>query len=1795
MTNLKRNNFVFIEKYIMKLLATFIFFLFIYNLIHAQKWGKNTFGQFTNEALDIEIDNAGNSYVTGYITGETAFGTNNIFPSAVGNGDIYVAKYSEAGSLQWVKKFGGNYSDRAYDLAIGPDQNIVVTGQFFGSVTFGSTTLQSAANSKDIFLVKIDPFGDVIWARKEGGNMSENAFGVTVDHQNNVILTGQFQGTSSIANQTFSSVIDPVTNAVSFDFFISKYDASGNPIWAKVGAAKKEDRGLAVAVDSQDNIFLTGQYSDTLSFGGNVYNNNGFNVGFVSKISPTGQVLFFNNLRAGFVLPYDIEVNTQNQPILSGDFMGNMNYYHNGIAHPIQNQYSKKIFVLKIENNGSYDWHYTLGSDSDLSCRSISIDPADGVFVTGFFTCALSQLHNSTTAYWNSVGFKDPYILKLSNSGNFQYAKQIGGKLDDEGHGIAVKSTDKPVLCGSFTQDLNVPYSPTASVVLGNTNYQLNEYNGEAIHYFLKGDSTRNSFLLKYIDGNTVDYNYFNVPTQDSLVGFIANGEDTLHFCDSISINYTTLTWDHYGPSYLFEWSNSDSTLYTYISTTGDYSVEVTRNDGCSFDMDSIHLISDPVPQLPLLSDDVIQYTNQAVDPFKKYGEYAFCFPDTISVFYTNLEPGTTMFVVEPNNNNISGVGPMNHFQEGNYWVNVDNGMCINQGHFNIDFDYAPLQDSLSLGISSTSNFVNDSIQICAYDWVQFFAFDSITNPSAMFETIHQPFVTTSFTINGIQYESIDTNDVLFQPGSTGNYLVEFDAIVGYDNLCGVDTTLYHVEKMYFIEVLPAPAFSGVISGDNDLCENGSIFLTVSNTNPNLSWSGPGISWTSSSGDSIEINAPGIYSYSGAVVHPVTGCEKAVQLFTEITLKQAPNIVSNPEDGIVCPYDTAFLTVPSIYQTYQWIGPEGDTVSSISSCNGTIQGFYYCHVLDNEGCYLTTPPFELKEYTTPTVTIFPQDFLCSNESVTISVNYSGEPIFQWSPATSSSDEIVVSQPGTYSVTIQQCGITLIESVTINDASFDPVITSSSPNLCAGSPLTITGTPLNLNYTWSNGESNTGTLTVQEAGTYSAVVTNEYGCVEETNSVTINLVANSIQPTMDSLVVCIGTDVLLADSSGFSLNWYDLDSNFIQTTSNVQLPNIQSDTAFIVAYQNLDCPLNFKTVIVDVVDSISDFSLIADTTMCDNEIITIVLDHSPAATFEWFNGNTTSSEIQVSQPGIYHVSIQECGLEATASIQIFDGSFTALLTVSDSIICASQTAILTAIPIVNTTISWNNSNETNNPLEVNQGGIYVATITNEFGCQSVSDTIEIYEDTVSFTPFVGDLIVCSGSDAVLQDPSGQELNWYTSDSVFITSAVSLFLSGLTNDTSFIYSQLSDACEVIFQTVLVDVIDSISDFSILGDSLLCPTEVTTFSVNTAENVVWIVGGQTIGNENSIEINPGNIGFQPIISATVSNQCFSVTITDSIFYANPETISLEDYTLTICSYENVPVALNEDVLSVTWWGNFGVDNSTVLVLNSSIHQGTISVNAIDLNGCQTNTLNLYLTVSDLEYSVHVTGNNVCEDQLGFLILTTNTDNFEWSTPIGSFDTTVISYVSNPNVAGNYELTLWDDVGCRYDTSFYVPFNPLPVFDLGTDTLMCMDDVFTFVFPSESVSYTWLFFGSTQDVPIAESQEMILIATSAAGCSFMDTIYVMAVNCSDELPNVMTPNGDGINDYFVIDEAIAFPNNQLIIQNRWGNVVYHENGYRNNFDGLGLNDGVYFYVFYPDANKRDQSVKQGYLTIIR
>ena len=90
--------------------------------------------------------------------------------------------------------------------------------------------------------------------------------------------------------------------------------------------------------------------------------------------------------------------------------------------------------------------------------------------------------------------------------------------------------------------------------------------------------------------------------------------------------------------------------------------------------------------------------------------------------------------------------------------------------------------------------------------------------------------------------------------------------------------------------------------------------------------------------------------------------------------------------------------------------------------------------------------------------------------------------------------------------------------------------------------------------------------------------------------------------------------------------------------------------------------------------------------------------------------------------------------------------------------------------------------------------------------------------------------------------------------------------------------------------------------------------------------------------------------------------------------------------------------------------------------------------------------------------------------------------------------------------------------------------------------------------------------------------------------TFHVQCTIADCDIPIIITPNGDGVNDYFVIDCAINYPNNELTVYNRWGNEVYSQKTYNNNWDanyrGDNLPDGTYYYVFKTNNSNDDKKV---------
>ncbi len=91
--------------------------------------------------------------------------------------------------------------------------------------------------------------------------------------------------------------------------------------------------------------------------------------------------------------------------------------------------------------------------------------------------------------------------------------------------------------------------------------------------------------------------------------------------------------------------------------------------------------------------------------------------------------------------------------------------------------------------------------------------------------------------------------------------------------------------------------------------------------------------------------------------------------------------------------------------------------------------------------------------------------------------------------------------------------------------------------------------------------------------------------------------------------------------------------------------------------------------------------------------------------------------------------------------------------------------------------------------------------------------------------------------------------------------------------------------------------------------------------------------------------------------------------------------------------------------------------------------------------------------------------------------------------------------------------------------------------------------------------------------------------------TVEVVAL----EIPNGFTPNGDGLNDHFEIRGLEFYPENRLLIFNRWGNEVYRITGYKNDWDGASLSAGTYYYIFELRLHSGHWQTFKGFVTIVR
>lgn len=224
-------------------------------------WAKRLgTGPTYDDIFGLALDPAGNLLITGYFRETNVLdGTSYTVNSGV-NADGFVAKLSPTGTAIWVRQIGGPSDDFGYGLGLLPDGSTVSAGYFQGAGVFGASTLTSAGG-EDAYVMRLDPSGQVAWARRFGGSGSERIRWISVRPDGTSLVAGWFEGTVAFGATT-------LTSAGAKDIFVMELDADGQVEWAQRAGGTGEDLPRFAGPRPDGGVLVAGTFPGTATFDG---------------------------------------------------------------------------------------------------------------------------------------------------------------------------------------------------------------------------------------------------------------------------------------------------------------------------------------------------------------------------------------------------------------------------------------------------------------------------------------------------------------------------------------------------------------------------------------------------------------------------------------------------------------------------------------------------------------------------------------------------------------------------------------------------------------------------------------------------------------------------------------------------------------------------------------------------------------------------------------------------------------------------------------------------------------------------------------------------------------------------------------------------------------------------------------------------------------------------------------------------------------------------------------------------------------------------------------------------------------------------------------------------------------------------------------------------------------------------------------------------------------------------------------------------------------------------------------
>jgi gliding motility-associated-like protein len=886
----------------------------------------------------------------------------------------------------------------------------------------------------------------------------------------------------------------------------------------------------------------------------------------------------------------------------------------------------------------------------------------------------------------------------------------------------------------------------------------------------------------------------------------------------------------------------------------------------------------------------------------------------------------------------------------------------------------------------------------------------------------------------------------------------------------------------------------------------------------------------------------------------------------------------------VCAGETVTLTATGA-TSYLW--STGETTQSIVVATA---GTYTVSVVDANGCPGASAGTTVFVNALPVPVIAADGPLafCQGDSVVLSV--SGYQGYLWSTGSTNSD-ITVYDAGQYFVTVVDnngcAGTSAIVNVGINP---DPVVTiTSSTNsfeICEGSSVVLTASAGDT-YIWSTG-SVSQSIQVTEGGTYTVTVTNQFGCEGEASKDVII----RPRPTPTPEIIADGATTF-CDGDSVLLSVVDSYDGYLWSTGATTQSIVVNTTGLytVNVFNEFGCTATANGVVVTVnPNPVPVIFNTGGTTLCAGDSI-VLATTTVYNGYLWNTGETTEF-IVVDTTGNYNVTVTNSfgcvGTSADLTITVINLPEVEIVANGPTSLCPGQSVELSAIG--NGPFVWSTGEITNTITVFLSGDYFVSTVDTNTGCANVSDTVTIDVFPV-FIPEItvdGPTAFCGDGEVTLTVVNGATFEWTTGETT----------QSITVDSTGVYGVLvtdANGCQGVAAETVTVFPEPIAIIVPDLDVPYCDGETITLTV-TPE-----LGGSYLWNtgETSNSIQVTQSGLYSVVVTNIFG-CSSEGFLPVGFVPTPTvSVSVEGQSV-ICEGDVTELSASFTLGGSYVWSN-GATGQNITVDEA----GSYTVTVTNLAGCSATSDAVVIEVVPVVRPDAGVDIYICLGQEATLIATGGEDYF-W-TPSGVAND---SLVVSPEVSTLYVVTATGN-NCAQSASdsvwVFVTAQPVAAFE-NTEANQGTSITFTDLSTPQDAINAWSWSFGDGQVSLAQNPEytyedegtytVTLVVSAGNGCS--DSVSVeLEIDEFFTIPDVLTPNNDGFNDFAWITSSSADVINASIY-NRWGVSVWEGVGkdlrfYGRTTAGAELPAGTYYYVI--NVNYGDGVIKDytGYMTLIR